>query len=70
MGANVRRLRLEQGLSQMALSERCGLHLTEISRLERGIRDPQLETIVKIAGGLGVAPMELLAGIDTADAAG
>jgi len=59
----VRRLRLEQRLSQMALSELCGLHLTEISRLERGIRDPQLETIVKVARGLGVAPAELLAGV-------
>ena len=63
MGANVRRLRLEQQLSQMALSERTGLHLTEISRLERGMRDPQLETIVRVARGLGVAPAKLLEGV-------
>jgi len=47
----------------MELSDRCGLHFSEISRLERGRRDAQLSTIVKLARGLGVSPAELLAGI-------
>jgi transcriptional regulator with XRE-family HTH domain len=63
LGANIRRLRRDAGLSQMELSDRCGLHFSEISRLERGRRDAQLSTIVKLARGLGVAPAELLAGI-------
>lgn len=63
LGANVRRLRQAAGLSQMALSDRCGLHFTEISRLERGQRDAQLTTIVRVARGLGVPPGELLADI-------
>ena len=63
LGANIRRIRRTAGLSQMELSDRCGLHFTEISRLERGRRDAQLSTIVKVARGLGVPPAELLAGV-------
>jgi transcriptional regulator with XRE-family HTH domain len=63
LGANIRRIRRDAGLSQMELSDRCGLHFSEISRLERGRRDAQLSTIVKLAHGLGVAPAELLAGV-------
>jgi transcriptional regulator with XRE-family HTH domain len=63
LGANLRRIRRAAGLSQVALSDRCGLHFTEISRLERGVRDPQLTTIVKLARGLEIAPAELLDGV-------
>jgi transcriptional regulator with XRE-family HTH domain len=63
LGANIRRIRRAAGLSQMELSDRCGLHFSEISRLERGRRDARLSTIVKLAQGLGVAPADLLAGV-------
>jgi transcriptional regulator with XRE-family HTH domain len=36
----------------------------EISRLERGGRDPQLHTIVRLARGLGVSVAELLRDIE------
>jgi transcriptional regulator with XRE-family HTH domain len=62
-GENLRRLRRAAGLSQMQLSDRCGLHFTEISRLERGTRDPRLATIVQLARGLDVDPAALVAGI-------
>ena len=58
--ANLRRARDEAGLSQEELSERSGLHSTEISRLERGVREPRLGTIVRIARGLGLQPADLL----------
>ena len=60
---NLRRLRHDAGISQVELSDRCGLHFTEISRLERGVRDPRLATIVQLARGLGVDPAELVTGI-------
>jgi transcriptional regulator with XRE-family HTH domain len=63
LGANIREIRRAAGLSQMELSDRCGLHFSEISRLERGGRDARLSTIVKLAHGLGVSPAELLAGV-------
>jgi transcriptional regulator with XRE-family HTH domain len=60
---NLRRARDVAGLSQEELSDRSGLHSTEISRLERGVREPRLGTIVRIARGLGVAPADLLTDI-------
>jgi transcriptional regulator with XRE-family HTH domain len=62
-GVNVRRLRESAGLSQEELGQASGLHRTEISLLERAIRDPRLSTIAKVAQGLGVAPAELLEGL-------
>jgi transcriptional regulator with XRE-family HTH domain len=61
---NVRRCRENVGLTQESLGHAAGLHPTEISRLERGTRDPRLATIVQIAGALGVATDKLLAGVD------
>jgi transcriptional regulator with XRE-family HTH domain len=63
LGENIRRIRRGAGLSQEQLSARSGLHSTEISRLERGVREPRLGTIVRVARALGVAPAELLADI-------
>lgn len=61
--ANLRRLRLAAGLSQEQLAGRTGLHPTEISRLERAVREPRLGTIVRLARGLGVGVEGLVAGI-------
>jgi transcriptional regulator with XRE-family HTH domain len=62
--ANLRQHRNRAGLSQEALADRCDLHRTEISLLERCKRSPRLETIVILSHGLGLAsPAELLDGI-------
>jgi transcriptional regulator with XRE-family HTH domain len=50
-------------LSQEELSVLASLHRTEISQLERGLRMPQLDTLVKLAGGLEVAPEAFFEGI-------
>ncbi len=60
---NVRRHRLERGISQEALGHAAGLHRTEISLLERAMREPRLSTIVRVARALNVPPAELLRGI-------
>ena len=61
--ANLRRYRAAANLSQEQLAERTGLHPTEISRLERAVREPRLGTIVRLAKGLGVGAEQLVAGI-------
>jgi transcriptional regulator with XRE-family HTH domain len=61
---NLRRARDASSLSQEALADKCNLHRTEISLLERSKRSPRLETIVILAKGLGLgSPGELLDGI-------
>jgi transcriptional regulator with XRE-family HTH domain len=61
--ANLRRQRLAKGLSQERLAEKTGLHPSEVSRLERAVREPRLGTIARLARGLGVPAEKLVAGI-------
>lgn len=65
---NLRRAREVAGISQEELAERCELHRTEVSLLERGGREPRLGTMVKLATALGTTPEALCMGItwDTA----
>jgi transcriptional regulator with XRE-family HTH domain len=58
-GRRLRELRAEHGLSQDQLAERTGMHPTAIGRLERGVREPRLTTILRVARGLGVQPSGL-----------
>ena len=63
-GQVVRRRREEAGLSQEALADAARLHRTYISLLERGQRQPQLETIRALARGLGTTMAELVGELD------
>jgi transcriptional regulator with XRE-family HTH domain len=61
---NLRRARQDAGISQEELAERCEIHRTEVSLLERGGREPRLGTMVKLATALGTSPDELCKGIN------
>jgi len=52
------------GISQEELGYRASLHRTEISQLERGLRIPRIDTMIKLAHSLGLGYEQLLAGID------
>lgn len=60
---NLQKARRKAGITQQELGDRCDLHRTEISLLERGGREPRLGTIVKLAGALGVPPESLCTGV-------
>ena len=62
-GANLAYCRNLTGLSQEEVGIRADLHRTEISQLERGLRCPRIDTVVKLAAVLGVTVEELLDGI-------
>jgi plasmid maintenance system antidote protein VapI len=64
-GAMLRDERLRQGLSQEALAERAGLHPTYVSMLERGLRQPSLETLLRLGGALGVSATDFVAAVET-----
>src|ERR1700761_366959 len=61
-GRNLRRIRKERGHSQEALAFRAEVHRTEISLLERGKRDPGVNMTLRLAGGPGGHPGDLLEG--------
>jgi len=58
---NLRRIRIETGLSQEELAYRAKLHRTYISSVERGKRNVSIENIYAIAKALGVDATDLLA---------
>lgn len=64
-GTNVRRLRLERGLSQEEFGFAAGIDRTYVSGVERGLRNPSLVLAEKFAKGLGVELRELLRSVET-----
>jgi len=60
LGLNLKRLREEQGFSQESFADHCGLHRTYISGIERGVRNPTVVILDKIAKGLKVPAGQLL----------
>ena len=51
-GRAIRRIREEQEINQEEAAERCGLHRTYYSGIERGVRNVSLVNIEKLAKGL------------------
>ena len=51
-GRAIRRIREEQKINQEEAAERCGVHRTYYSGVERGVRNVSLMNIEKIARGL------------------
>ena len=60
LGLNLKRLREEQGFSQESFADHCGLHRTYISGIERGVRNPTVLILDKIAKALKVPAGQLL----------
>lgn len=49
---NLRRLRVSRGLSQEVLAVDAGIDRTYVSRLERGLENPTVAVLERIAGAL------------------
>lgn len=62
-GARIRARREELELSQEALAEKANLHWTFVSGVERGVRNPGLNTIGRLAEALGWTLDEAVQGL-------
>lgn len=60
VGQNLRRLRLQKGMTQEQLAEASGFSQNYISDLERGRRNPTVVTLYELATPLGASPRDLL----------
>ena len=58
-GDNVRKYRIQRGLSQEAFAEKCGLHRTYISAIECYRRSIALENVQRIADALELETYKL-----------
>jgi transcriptional regulator with XRE-family HTH domain len=59
-GTVLRKERAKVGLSQEALALAADVDRTFVSQIERGLRQPSLMTIWKLAGALEVSPSALI----------
>jgi transcriptional regulator with XRE-family HTH domain len=53
VGLNLQRLRRQKGLSQEELADLANVHQTYLSGVERGIRNPTVTVLQRIAQALG-----------------
>jgi transcriptional regulator with XRE-family HTH domain len=63
-GLNGRRQREARQLAQEKLAERAGLDPTYISGIERGLRNPGIKNIARLAKALNLTTAELCKGVD------
>lgn len=59
-GINIRRVRLERGMTLEVLAEEVGLAYSYVGEIERGRRNPTLDVVERIAAVLKTEPLELL----------
>ena len=64
LGLNVRRRREARRLTQEKLAEKAGLDPTYISGIERGLRNPGIKNVARLAKALGFTTAELCKGVD------
>ena len=64
LGLNVRRAREGKTFTQEKLAEKAGLDPTYISGIERGLRNPGIKNVARLARALGLTIGELCKGVD------
>lgn len=60
LATNLRELRAAKGYAQDSLALDSGVHRTMLSKIERSLTNPSLDTLVKLANTLDVSVSELL----------
>jgi transcriptional regulator with XRE-family HTH domain len=64
LGRNVRHRRTLKSLTQEKLAEKADLDPTYISDIERGMRNPGIKNVVRLAKALGITTSRLTEGVD------
>ena len=58
-GSHLQSLRKKKGLSQEETADRAGVHVTYLSGIERGFRNPSIRNVRRLAQALSVPTREL-----------
>jgi len=64
LGRNVRRQRDAKTFTQEKLTEKSGLDPTYMSDIKRGLRNPGIKNVAKLARAPGLSTAELCKGVD------
>lgn len=62
IGENIRRIRTDQNMTQVALAEKSGVSVQMINQIEWGAKGLSVPTLVRIATALKCSTDEILAG--------
>jgi len=65
LGTEIRRSRIEAGLTQEGVAAKAGLHRTYVSLIERGRRTPTVDVLFRIAGALDVPAADIIGRVAT-----
>src|ERR1700683_2384440 len=65
LGQRIRELRAEQGYSQEAFADKCGVHRTFMGTIERGESNLSFQNIAKVATTLGISLSALFLGLES-----
>lgn len=65
IGKRIREIRNAQGISLEELSFKAGLNAAHLGQIERGFRNPTLETLERIATALDMSFYELISSSET-----
>ena len=63
-GSHIKELRTQKDITGAELARRCDMDKPNMARIEKGETNPTLETIDRIAKGLGVSLEELMKGFE------
>lgn len=64
LGKNVRQAREKKELTQEKLAEIAEIDPTYVSGIERGLRNPGIKNVARLAKALGITTAELCKGVD------
>ena len=64
LGRRIRQLREKKGWSQEDFAARSGLHRTFVGKIERGLKNTTILTLMMISRALGISVAELLRGLE------
>ena len=63
LGERLRDVRLDRGLTLQQTYEKCGVSVGQNSDLERGVKTPTLQVLLRLADAYGTTADELLRGV-------
>lgn len=67
VGERLKHARQELGVSQMELANLAGMNVANYGKIERGVGNPTLDTIVRLAGVMQLDPGALVTGLGLDD---
>lgn len=60
LGERLKKIRREKGMSQGDIANKLGVHRSYTSWIERGVHNPTVKNVERIAEAFGVSPHTLL----------